>query len=199
MSKVTHKISQGVYVLTTFGGGCIVDAVSQVSSEENPLIAIAVMKENFTNQLAHENTKMILTVLGKEVDGKIIERFGYHSGRDMNKFEDMEVMDVDGIKVPLDSLGYMELEIEQRIDNATHTLILARCQNSKLLEEGEELTYHYFRTHKDEYIKTKVEGKTAWVCKVCGYIHYGEELPEDYICPLCGVDASNFEKKEDVI
>lgn len=197
MSKINYKISQGVYVLTTFGGGCIVDAVSQISSGENPLISIAIMKQNYTNELAHNNTKMILSVLGKKVDGKLIENFGYNSMRDFNKFEGIDVMDVDGIKVPLDSLGYMELEVEDRIENETHTLIIARCQNGKILnEEDEELTYKYFRDHKEEYIKTKDEsGKTVWVCTVCGYVYEGEELPADFICPKCGVDSSYFEKR----
>ena len=197
MSKMYYRISQGVYVLTTFGGGCIVDAVSQISSGENPLISIAVMKENYTNELAHNNTKLILSVLGKKVDGKIIENFGYHSMKDFNKFEGIETMDVDGIKVPLDSLGYMELEVEERIENETHTLIIARCQNGKTLkEDDEELTYQFFRKHKEEYIKTKnEEGKTVWVCTVCGYTYEGEELPEGFTCPVCGVDSSYFEKK----
>ena len=197
MSKMYYRISQGVYVLTTFGGGCIVDAVSQISSGENPLISIAIMKENYTNELAHNNTKLILSVLGKKVDGKIIENFGYHSMKDFNKFEGIETMDVDGIKVPLDSLGYMELEVEERIENETHTLIIARCQNGKTLkEDDEELTYQFFRKHKEEYIKTKnEEGKTVWVCTACGYTYEGEELPEGFTCPVCGVDSSYFEKK----
>ncbi len=191
MNKVMDKISQGVYVLTTFAGGCIVDSVSQVSSEENPLLTISVRKENYTNELVHENNKIILSVLGKDVDGRIIETFGFHSMRDYNKFENIDTMDVDGIKVPLDSLGYIELEIEERIENNTHTLLLCRYQNSRELNVGEELTYNEYRRNKT---KNKKEGST-WVCTACGYIYEGKNIPDDFICPICGADKSMFEKK----
>ena len=65
--KITRKITQGMYILTTNGGGCVVDAVSQVSSSENPLIAVAVMKKNYTNELIHQNDFFSLSVLDKNI------------------------------------------------------------------------------------------------------------------------------------
>ena len=62
--KILHNITQGMYVLTTSEGGCIVDAVSQVSSSEFPLISIAVMKENNTNHLMQKEGKFALSILG---------------------------------------------------------------------------------------------------------------------------------------
>ena len=84
--KITRKISQGMYVLTTNGGGCIVDAVSQISAGENPLISVAVMKSNYTNELMHNNNKFAISVLGHDVDPNIIKTFGFNSMRDINKF-----------------------------------------------------------------------------------------------------------------
>ena len=97
--NITRKITQGMYVLTTNGGGCIVDAVSQVSSGENPLIAVAVMKKNFTNELLKKNKNFAVSVLGKEVNPEIIKTFGFNSMRDINKFESIDITEVDGINV----------------------------------------------------------------------------------------------------
>ena len=60
-----------MYVLTTKNGGCIVDAVSQISSGDNPLIAVSVMKSNYTNELLKQHDKFALSVLGKEVNPEI--------------------------------------------------------------------------------------------------------------------------------
>ena len=77
--KITRKITQGMYVLTTKNGGCIVDSVSQVSGGENPLIAVAVMKKNYTNELLKKNDKFALSVLGMKANPEIIKTFGFKS------------------------------------------------------------------------------------------------------------------------
>ena len=102
--KITRKISQGMYVLTTKNGGCIVDAVSQISAGDNPLISVAVMKNNYTNSLMKENDRFALSVLGMNVDSEIIKTFGFNSMRDINKFENINVSLIDDINVIDDSL-----------------------------------------------------------------------------------------------
>lgn len=194
--NITRKISQGMYVLTTQGGGCIVDAVSQVSGGDNPLIAVAVMKKNYTNELLKKNDKFALSVLGKEVNPEIIKKFGFNSMRDINKFESIEITKTEDLNIINDSLGYMICEIVDSIDNETHTLFIGKLIEADLFkEEKEEMTYAYYQTHKEELLKVTTEkGKTAWVCTVCGYIYYAEELPEDFKCPVCGVDRMYFKK-----
>ena len=93
---VTHKITQGMYVLTTEGGGCVVDAVSQVSGGDSPLFSVAVMKKNRTNELMRENSKFALSVLGVQGAGELIKQFGFQSSRDVNKFEGVAVTEVEG-------------------------------------------------------------------------------------------------------
>ena len=88
--KITRKITQGVYVLTTDGGGCIVDAVSQISGGDQPLISVAVMKKNYTNELMHRNKTFSLSVLGIKANSDIIKTFGLKSMRDINKFENIK-------------------------------------------------------------------------------------------------------------
>ena len=89
--KITRKITQGMYILTTKNGGCVVDAVSQISSGDNPLISVSVMKKNYTNELLKNNDKFSLSVIGKNINPEIIKTFGYNSMRDINKFENIEI------------------------------------------------------------------------------------------------------------
>ena len=195
-SKITRKITQGMYVLTTKNGGCIVDAVSQISSGDNPLIAVSVMKSNYTNELLKQHDKFALSVLGKEVNPEIIKTFGFNSMRDINKFENIETTQIEDINIINNSLGYMLCEKIDSIDNDTHTLFIGKLIEADVYEDKEAMSYQYYQKHKDELLKvTTEEGKTAWVCSICGYIYYGEELPEDFQCPTCGVDKSFFDKK----
>lgn len=194
--KITRKISQGMYVLTTKNGGCIVDAVSQISAGDNPLISVAVMKDNYTNGLMKENEKFALSVLGMNVNPEIIKTFGFNSMRDINKFEKTNVTLIDYINIIDDSLGYMICEKVDSIDNDTHTLFIGKLTHADLFDDSKEMTYGYYQEHKEELLKvTTANGKTAWVCSVCGYVYYGDELPSDYKCPICGVSRELFEKK----
>ena len=119
--KMTNKISQGMYVLTTNNGGCIVDSVSQISAGDNPLLAVSIMKKNNTNLLLKNNKKFAISILGKETDGEIIKTFGFNSMREINKFEKVDTKKIEGLEVISNSLGYMMCKIFDYIDNDTHT------------------------------------------------------------------------------
>lgn len=195
--KITRKISQGVYVLTTNGGGCVVDAVSQVSAGDNPLIAVAVMKKNYTNEMLHKNEKFAISVMGLNANMEVIKTFGMNSMRDINKFENVKTTEIEGLPIIDESLGYMVCEVVDKIENETHTLFIGRLIEADVYEDSEVMTYGYYQEHKDELLKvTTEEGKTAWVCTMCGYVYYGEELPDDFKCPLCGVGKEFFELKK---
>ena len=128
--KITRKITQGMYVLTTKNGGCIVEAVSQISAGDHPLISVAVMKKNYTNELLHENSVFALSVLGKEVEAEIIDTFGMHSMRDIDKFSKVSTLEIEGIKVLKHSLGYMVCEIVEKLENDTHTLFIFKSAST---------------------------------------------------------------------
>ena len=194
--NITRKITQGMYVLTTKEGGCIVDAVSQISLEEKPLISVAVMKSNYTNQLLKNNNKFAISILSKEVNSEIIETFGFNSSRDINKLEKTKTTKIEGIDIINDSLGYMVCEIVDSIDNETHTLFIGRIIEADVFEEKEAMSYQYYQEHKEELLKVKTEkGETAWICTVCGYVYYGEELSKDFKCPICKVGKELFKRK----
>ncbi len=195
-TKILQKITQGMYVLTTDNGGCVVDAVSQVSGSDNPLIAVSVMKKNYTNEILKNNTKFCLSVLGMDVNPEIIKTFGFNSMRDLDKFQNIETNNVDGLKVIKDSLGYMECEIVDSIDNDTHTLFIGRLINSVLYQDSDAMSYQYYQEHKDDLLKIKTNNnQTAWICTLCGYVYYGEEVPNDFKCPICGAGKEVFRKK----
>ena len=184
---ILKKITQGMYVLTTTGGGCVVDAVSQVSGGDSPLIAVAVMKKNYTNELLKKNSKFSLSVLSKTVNPEIIKTFGFNSMRDINKFESIETIEVEGVNVIKDSLGYMVCEIIDSIDNDTHTLFIGRLVTSELYDDSDAMSYQYYQENKEDLLRVRTDnGNTAWICTLCGYIYYGAEVPDDFKCPICG-------------
>lgn len=199
-SKITRKITQGMYILTTPGGGCVVDAVARVGgSGDSCLIAVAVAKNNKSNELLQQNQKFALSVLGEHADPELINNFGFKSSRDFDKLANAKVREVEGVQVIEESLGYMVLEKVDAIENDTHTVFIGRMIEGDVLDDKDNpMTYTYYQEHKDELTKVSTEqGKTAWVCTVCGYIYYGDEVPDDFICPLCGLGKSYFKKKED--
>lgn len=197
--KITRKITQGMYILTVDGGGCVVDAVARVSGGENSLIAVAVAKGNHTHQLMQQADKFALSVLGEQTDPQLIETFGFRSGRDLDKYANLKAQEVAGVKVLKDTLGYMVMEKVDAIENDTHTLFIGKLIEGDITSDDDQpMSYAYYQDHKDDLKKiTTTQGKTAWVCTVCGYVYYGDEVPDDYRCPLCGLGKEYFKKKED--
>ena len=195
--KITRKITQGMYVLTTAGGGCIVDAVARVGGSDQPLIAVSVAKTNHSHKLLAENDRFALSVLGEDSDPEIIKIFGFNSSKDVDKCAKCQTIEVEGVPVVKNSLGYMVFDKVDAIDTETHTLYIGRMIEDDVFDaDGRPMTYAYYQEHKESLTKTETEqGKTAWVCTVCGYVYYGDEVPDDYICPLCGLGKSYFKKQ----
>ena len=118
--------------------------------------------------------------------------------RDINKFANIKTTTIEDIEVVNDSLGYMLCEIIDSIDNDTHTLFIGKLIEADVFKEEEPMSYAYYQENKEDLLKITTEkNKTAWICTVCGYIYYGDELPENFKCPVCGVDRNMFKKKED--
>ena len=154
------------------------------------------MKSNNTNTLMHENDKFALSIFGINDDPELIKTYGMNSMRDFDKFANSKVEEIDGINIIPDSLGYIICEKVDTIENETHTLFIGRVVKADKFKDDASMTYGYYQEHKEELLKVKTEkGKTAYVCTVCGYVYYGEEMPEDFKCPMCGVGKDLFELK----
>jgi len=191
---ITRKITQGMYILTTTNGGCCVDAVSQISSGDNPLFSVAVMKENYTNELMKKNDKFALSIIGMNNNPEVIKTYGFNSMRNYDKFKNSKVIEINGQNIIEDSLGYLICEKVDLYETDTHTVFIGKLIEADKFSDDEAMTYQYYQEHKNELLKIKTEqGKTVWVCTVCGYIYYGEEIPEDFECPVCKMPKEYFE------
>ncbi len=189
---ILHKLTYGMYILTTFNAGCCVDAVVQISSGQNPLIGVSVMNDNYTNEAMKNQSLFALSILAKDVDFNIIRTFGYNSMRNLNKFEQVDVEYINDLPIISDSIGYIILEKIDTIQNDTHTFFIGKVVAKKQFNDKDALTYQEYK-EKSEHNKDK----QAWKCSVCGYIHYSDTLADDFKCPICNAKANMFIKKEE--
>lgn len=196
-TNVLFKISYGLYVLTAKDekdNGCIINTVMQVTS--TPLqIAIAVNKRNYTNEMIQKTRKFNLSVLSEKADFSIYEHFGYKSGRDIDKFATFyeTKRSPNGLLyITKGTNAYMSAYVQHEMDLGTHSLFIGQLVASESSSDDKSATYDYYQNN----VKPKPENiaKTGWRCKICGYIYEGEELPDDYICPICKHGAIDFEK-----
>ena len=196
-TKALSKIGYGLYVLTANDekdNGCIINTVMQVTS--NPLqIAIAVNKRNYTTAMIQKTRKFNISVLSEKADFNIYKHFGYQSGKDVNKFENFS----DAKRSPNGVLyitsgtnAYMSAYVQQEIDLGTHFLFIGQLVASENLSDDKSATYEYYQNNVKP--KPETNNKKGWRCKIFGYIYEGEELPADYICPICKHGAADFEK-----
>ncbi len=201
--KTMFKITYGLYVATACQdgkqNGCIVNTVAQVTSEPNR-ISIAINKANHTHDMVMATRKVNVSIISQDAGFELFKRFGFQSGRDVDKFAGFT-----GYKKALNDVNYISegtnayisAWVEQTIDLGSHTLFICAVTNMETLNNVPSVTYDYYQKNikpKPENKTTAPEGQSVWRCTVCGYEYVGEELPADYICPLCKHPASDFEK-----
>lgn len=197
-NSAMFKLSYGLFVLSAKEGdksnGCIVNTVQQVTTTPNR-ITVAVNKANFTHDMIVNTGEFNVSILSEEVTFDTFKHFGFQSGRDVNKMEGLENYEIaeNGIfYLTKGANAYLTAKVVQTVDLGTHTLFLADVTDGDVLSNVESVTYAYY--HKNIKPQPQETKKTGWRCKICGYIYEGEELPEDFICPICKHGASDFEK-----
>ena len=190
------KIGYGLYVVTSHDGrkhnGLIVNTVSQVTSTPNR-ITVTINKQNYSHHVIKQTGKMNVNCLTVDAPFSVFERFGFVSGRSVDKFADCEPRYSDNglVVLPRYINAYMSLKVEQYLDMDTHGMFVCSVTESQVLSDKETMTYAYY--HANVKPKPKTEGKKGYVCKICGYVYEGEELPADFVCPLCKHGAEDFE------
>ncbi|MBR0508243.1 MAG: flavin reductase [Clostridia bacterium] len=190
------NIGYGLYVVTSNDGkkdnGCIVNTVSQVTNQPNR-IAVCINKQNYTHHVVKSSGIMNVNCLSIEAPFKVFENFGFRSGRNVDKFANCSPMRSDNglVFLPHYINSFMSLKVEQYIDLDTHGMFICSVTEARVINRVETMTYTYYQ--KNVKPKPATEGKKGWVCKVCGYVYEGDELPEDFICPLCKHGAADFE------
>ena len=191
------NIGYGLYALTTNDGtrdnALIVNAVTQVTNTPNR-IAVTLNKQNYSCHVIQKTKIMNLNCLSTDAPFEIFERFGFHSGRNVDKFKDFPKLRSANNLVFLPSYinSFLSLKVEEEVDLDTHVMFICCITESRVLSQTETMTYNYYQ--KNVKPAPETEGKKGYVCKVCGYVYEGDELPSDYICPLCKHGASDFEK-----
>ena len=190
------NIGYGLYVVTCHDGkkdnGLIVNTVSQVTNSPNR-IAVCINKENYSHHVIKQTGVMNVNCLSVEAPFSVFECFGFRSGRTADKFDTITPLRSDnGLAfLPQYINSFMSLKVEQYVDLDTHGVFICSVTEARVISDKETMTYTYYQNNVKP--KPQTEGKKGWVCKVCGYVYEGDELPEDFICPLCKHGAADFE------
>jgi len=190
------KIGYGLYVVTSNDGkkdnGLIVNTVSQVTNTPNR-IAVCINKDNYSHHVIRQTGIMNVNCLSVEAPFSVFECYGFRSGRNTDKFEGQEFPRSDNglIFLPKYTNAFMSLKVEQYVDLDTHGMFICTVTEARVLSDKDTMTYTYYQDNVKP--KPQTEGKKGYVCKVCGYVYEGDELPEDFVCPLCKHGAADFE------
>ena len=195
--KALFNIGYGLYVVTSNDGkkdnGLILNSVSQVTNSPNR-IAVTINKESYSHHIIKQTGIMNLNCLTTEAPFKVFETFGFVSGRNVDKFKDCTPNRSDNglVFLPRYINSFMSLKVEQYVDLGTHGMFICSVTEARVISDKETMTYTYY--HNNVKPKPKTKGIKGYVCKICGYVHEGDELPEDFICPLCKHGAEDFEE-----
>lgn len=196
-----YKLSYGLFVLTSGAdgkdSGCIINTAQQVTSDPNR-ISIAVNKANFTHDLVKESGRFNISIISEAASFDLFKHFGFQSGREVDKFAGYTECkrSANGLYyITAGTNSYISAAVEQEVDLGSHTLFIASVEDMEVLSDTASATYEYYQSSiKPKPAQKAQTGKTVWRCTVCGYVYEGEELPAEYICPLCKHPASDFEK-----
>ncbi len=207
-----RQLSYGVYVVSTWdkgrATGCTANSAMQITSEP-ATIAISINHDNYTNQCIQESGKFAISILGENSDPGIIGTFGFKSGRDHNKFDEVENLIKGYMPVVADACAYIVCDVIDKMETSTHTVFLGQVTDADVLKKDDAMTYAYYHNvikgkspkNAPTYIAEEqpATSEAKYVCGVCGYVYEGEtpfeELPEDYKCPVCKQPKSVFVKK----
>ena len=201
--KAIYKLSYGLFVLTAKEGekdnGCIINTAIQAASTPNQL-SICVNKANYTHDMIQRTGEFTVSVLAQDAEYELFRHFGFQSGREVDKFEEYTrcLRGKNGIcYITEGTNAYISVKVNKTEDLGSHTMFIGEITDMEVLREVPSVTYEYYLNHikpKPQAVGTTESGQTIWRCTICGYEYVGEELPEDFICPLCKHPASDFEK-----
>lgn len=195
--RALFSIGYGLYVVTTNDGkkdnGCIVNTVTQVTSSPNR-IAVTINKDNYTHHVVQQTGILNVNCLSVEAPFAVFEKYGFQSGRAVDKLADIEELRSDnGLRfLPQYINAFFSLKVENYMDLGTHGMFICSITEARVINKDETMTYTYYQNNVKP--KPETEGKKGYVCKVCGYVYEGDELPDDFVCPLCKHGAADFEK-----
>lgn len=191
------NIGYGLYAVTCNDGkkdnGLIVNTLIQQAS--SPLIlSVTINKQNYSHDVIKETKRMNVSCLTIDTPFEIFEKLGFRSGRDTDKLKDVfHWKSQNGLAVLSGEIinAFFSLEVDDYIDLGTHGLFICKVTEAKTLSSSETMTYSYY--HKNVKPKKTASKKKGYACKICGYVHEGDTLPSDFVCPICKHGAQDFE------
>ena len=202
-TKAMFKLTYGLFVLTTESAGringCITNTAIQVANDPTR-IGLAVNKANFTEGLIRASQKFNISIISTDADFALFKRFGFQSGRDVDKFADFSDYRILDNGIPIITKGtnaYMTCTVTESHDLGSHTFFIGTIGDMDVLADTESCSYSYYQSSikpKPEKQAEVKSGKVIWRCTVCGYEYEGDPIPDDFICPLCKHPASDFVK-----
>jgi len=193
------KASYGLYLLSAKNAGqdnaCIINTFLQITGNTPCICIISVNKQNLTNELISETQQFNLSTFTIETPFEVLKRFGYQSGRNIDKFEDFT-----GFTKSANSLVYLtnyanaflSFNVLEMIDFGSHTVFKAMLTECETLNDKESMTYDYYQRKVKP--KPQATENKGYRCNICGYVYESETLPSDFICPLCKHGAADFVK-----
>ena len=201
--KAMYKLSYGLFVLTakedSKDNGCIINTAIQAASEPNQL-SICVNKLNYTHDMIKRTGAFTVSVISQNAAFDLFKQFGFQTGREVDKFADFSscTRGENGIYYITEGTNaYISVKVTKSEDLGSHTMFIGEITDMEILSEVPSVTYEYYLNNikpKPQAVDITEEGQTVWRCTICGYEYVGEELPEDFVCPLCKHPASDFEK-----
>ena len=220
-TKAFRNLSYGLYIISSKKDGrpvgCVVNTFAQVTSTPAQ-VSVAVNKENFTSQGIQQTGAYEVAVMNESASMELIGKFGFHSSAEVDKFADFETaVSEQGLTyVTQSSCAHFSVKVTQEIDLGSHILFIGECVAAEPVAGDAPMAYAYYHQVKGGKTPPKASSynggddasadaasksnetkpKIAWRCKICGHIEYVDELPEDFVCPVCGVGRELFEKIE---
>ena len=201
--KAMYKLSYGLFVLTAKEGekdnGCIINTAIQAASTPNQM-SICVNKANYTHDMIMRTGAFTVSVISQKAGFEMFKHFGFQTGREVNKFADYPfcTRGANGIYYVTEGTNaYISVKVDKTEDLGSHTMFIGEITDMEVLSGDASATYEYYMNYikpKPQEVGKTEDGQTIWRCTICGYEYVGEELPEDFICPLCKHPASDFEK-----
>ncbi len=198
-----YKLSYGLFILTAQedgkDNGCVINTAIQAALKPNT-VSICVNKANYTHDMIKRTGVFTVSVISRDAAFDLFKHFGFQSGKDVDKFADFPARERGSnglLYVTEGTNAYISVKVEKTEDLGSHTMFIGEVTDMEVLSDTPSVTYEYYFENikpKPAAAGDKVEKKTTWRCKICGYEYVGEELPKDYICPLCKHPASDFER-----
>lgn len=201
--KALFNIPYGLFLLTARendkDNGCIINTVMQVS--ENPThLCISVNKNNLTHDIILRTRSFNISALSTSASFDLFKHFGMQSGRTVDKFENYPDIARSENNLPYltkHANARFSVKVTMYLDLGSHTLFVGELTEAETLSNEETCTYSYYQSNIKPKPAAATNNKTTWTCSVCGYVYEGENLPDDYICPLCKHGKNDFVKTEE--